>query len=124
MNSVDRDIINQNISRADLQRLRSQNLNLKKKTEKVESLKSPLNKNDLKKEQELKEACAGFEAVFLQEMMKSMRDTLPGDALFEDSNGMNIYKSMYDQYLSDQLSKGSNSIGLKEFLYKELKSSI
>lgn len=76
-------------------------------------------------EAKLKEACAGFEAIFLHSMLKSMRQSLPGDAVFKESNSGNIYQSMYDQYLAENLSKGSgSSIGVKEFLYEQLKDSL
>ena len=88
----------------------------------IESLK---NKSlDSKKDQELKKACAGFEAMFMKKMMESMRDTLPGDALFKESNASSIYTSMYDQYLTDQLSQGDQTTGLKEFLYNQLKNTL
>ena len=73
---------------------------------------------------ELKDACAGFEAIFLNEMLQSMRNTLPGDALFVDSNASNIYQSMQDQNLTENLSKSQNSFGIKDFLYQQLKNSI
>lgn len=76
------------------------------------------------KQQQLKEACAGFEAIFLNTMIKNMRKTLPGDALFEDSHGMNLYKSMQDQYLAEELSKSKSGVGIKEYLYDELKDSL
>jgi len=78
---------------------------------------------DYEKDKELKDACAGFEAIFLKEMIQSMRNTLPGDALFEESNATNIYKSMQDQNLAENLSKSHESVGLKEFLYQQLKGS-
>nr|NJM03817.1 hypothetical protein [Desulfobacula sp.] len=53
-----------------------------------------------------------------------MRESLPGDALFGESNGASIYKSMYDQYLAEELAGKNQSIGLKEFLFKELKDSL
>jgi flagellar protein FlgJ len=57
-------------------------------------------------------------------MIKSMRKSLPGDALLNESHGMDIYKSMYDQYLADELSKSKTSIGVKEFLFQQLKESL
>jgi flagellar protein FlgJ len=81
-------------------------------------------KNTLAKEQELQEACAGFEAIFLNTMVTSMRETLPGDALFGDSNEMDIYQSMYDQALVDELSKNRTPTGIKEFLYQQLKDTL
>jgi len=79
---------------------------------------------ETEKDQELKDACAGFEAVFLKEMIQSMRNTLPGDALFKESNATNIYKSMQDQNLAESLSKSHQSTGIKEFLYQQLKDSL
>ena len=99
---MDIDLVNQNLAKADQDRIKEHRL----------------------KEKELKEACAGFEAIFLNSMIKSMRKSLPGDALFEESHGTDIYKSMYDQYLADELAKSKTSIGVKEFLYQQLKESL
>lgn len=79
---------------------------------------------DPEKEKELKEACAGFEAIFMKKMVESMRSTLPGNALFPQSNTMEIFQSMYDQSLADKLSHTPQSTGLKEFLYQQLKKSL
>ncbi|RLC00750.1 MAG: flagellar biosynthesis protein FlgJ [Deltaproteobacteria bacterium] len=106
---MDIDLVNQNLAKAN-------QVKIKKQT-------SDIARNTLE-EKELKEACAGFEAIFLNTMIKSMRKSLPGNALFNQSHGMDIYKSMYDQYLSDELSKSKTSIGVKEFLYEQLKDSI
>ncbi len=76
------------------------------------------------KEAELKEACEGFEAIFLNTMIKTMRQSLPGDKLLDDSHGIDMYKSMYDQYLSEELSKSKSSIGVKEFLFQQLKKDL
>ena len=81
-------------------------------------------KLDPKEEKELMEACQGFEAIFTKTLMDSMRDTLPGDALFEKSNGQKIFESLHDQYLAEQLSKGRHTSGLKEFLFDQLKKSL
>ncbi len=105
---MDIDIINQNLAKANLS--------------KVEKQTSGLARNTLK-DKELKEACAGFEAIFLNTMIKSMRESLPGDALVNKSHGMGIYKSMYDQHLAEELSKSKTSVGIKEFLYQQLKGS-
>jgi flagellar protein FlgJ len=80
--------------------------------------------SDLTKEKDLKDACAGFEAIFLNTMIKSMRKSLPWDALLDGSHGMDIYKSMYDQHLAEELSRSKTSTGLKAFLYQQLKDSI
>ena len=78
----------------------------------------------LKREQDLKEAAAGFEAVYLNTIMKSMRQTLPGNGLFKENNTSNIYQSMHDEYLTEELAKGKQAIGLKEMLFEELKDRL
>lgn len=77
----------------------------------------------LKREKGLEEACQGFEALMLDTLMKRMRDTLPGDSLFPESNASDIYQSMHDQYLTENLSQGRRVTGLKEFLYQQLQDS-
>ncbi len=77
-----------------------------------------------RKEKDLKEACADFEAVMLSLLMKSMRNSLPGNALFGESNGMNIYQSMHDQYLADRLADSPSSFGIRDFLFEHLKKSL
>ncbi|HCY85170.1 MAG TPA: flagellar biosynthesis protein FlgJ [Desulfobacteraceae bacterium] len=79
---------------------------------------------NLKREKDLKAACEGFEAIFLNSMMKSMRDTLPGDSLFPQSNASDIFQSLHDQYMTEEISQGKESMGLKEFLYDQLKDRI
>lgn len=103
------DLVNQNISRDNLAKI-------EKKTEDIE--------NKALEEEELKKACAGFESILLHTLIKSMRESLPGNAVFDESHGMNIYQSMHDQYLAEELSESNFSTGIKEFLYKELKDSI
>jgi len=69
----------------------------------------------------LKEACQGFEAIFLSTMIKQMRQTLPGDTMFGNGQGMEIYKSMYDQHLADKLAASGRGVGIAEFFYNQLK---
>ena len=102
---MDISIINQNIANSNVEALK----NASRLTEKAEN-------------KELKEACQGFEAIFVRSMLKNMRSSLPGEALFEtDNHGMDIYKSMHDEYLSEALSKQGQGIGISEFLYNELR---
>ncbi len=88
----------------------------------IEGLK---NTSKLSENKELKDACQGFEAIFLKSMLKSMRSSLPGEALFEtDNHGMDIYKSMQDEYLAESLANQGQGVGLGEFLYNELRDKI
>ena len=78
----------------------------------------------LKQEKDLEKACQGFEALMLNTLMQRMRDTLPGDSLFPESNASDIFQSLHDQYLTDNLSQGRQVTGFKEFLYRQLQDSV
>ncbi len=106
---MDMDIVNQNLAAAKLSKVKNQGRSLAEQR---------------LKEKELKTACEGFEAIILNTMIKTMRESLPGDALLGESNSTNIYKSMYDEYLAESLSRSHHSIGIKEILYEQLKKSL
>lgn len=99
------DIINQSLAKAKLSKVENKAVNPDR-------------------EKELRDACTGFEAIYVHKMLSAMRQSLPGNALFKQSNAENIYRSMHDQHLAEQLANSSSSIGLKEFLFEQLKGSL
>lgn len=68
-------------------------------------------------EKALKGAAQQFEALFLNTLLKSMRDANSGDGLF-DSEQTKLYTSMLDQQFAQTLSK--RGIGLAEMMVKQL----
>ncbi len=73
----------------------------------------------------LKATAQQFEALFVQMMLKSMReagDELGGDALF-GSDQEQLYRDMYDKQISLELSQG-RGIGLADMLVRQLEDSI
>ncbi len=69
--------------------------------------------------QALRAAAQQFEALFLQQMLKSMRDATPQDGMF-DSDQTRMYQSMLDQQLSQVLSTKANGTGLAALIEKQL----
>jgi len=67
----------------------------------------------------LREVAGQFEALFLQSMLKSMRDASMGDPIFGDSDQMDMYQGMMDQQLSLEMSSGKG-IGLADMLVRQL----
>ncbi len=65
----------------------------------------------------LKDAAKQFEVLFMNMLLKSMRDTVPQDGMF-DSEQTRFYTSMLDQQLSEKMS--SRGIGLAEIMVKQL----
>ncbi len=80
------------------------------------SLKSQVKGDD---PEALKAAAKQFEALFMQMVLKSMRDTLPKDSPF-DSDQSRMYQSLLDQQLSNVMSSGKNGVGLAAMIEKQL----
>ena len=59
-----------------------------------------------------------FEALFIQMVLKGMRETSMGDPLF-GSDQTDFYRDMHDQQLSIHLSKGQG-LGLADLLVRQL----
>ena len=64
------------------------------------------------------EVAAQFEALFVQMMVKSMRDATISGGLFE-SNQMDFYQGMFDQEVSLHLSR-HGALGLSDILTEQL----
>lgn len=70
----------------------------------------------------LKAAAQQFEAMFLQIVLKSMRDATPKDGLF-DSEQTRMYESLLDQQLSQVIATKGGGTGLAAMIEKQLTRS-
>ncbi|WP_231758126.1 rod-binding protein [Microbulbifer elongatus] len=70
---------------------------------------------------QLQAAAEQFEALFLHQVMKSMREATPRSGLM-DSSATRFYESMFDQQLSSHLS--GRGLGLAEQLVRQLSREI
>ncbi len=68
--------------------------------------------------QALREVAGQFEALFLQMMLKSMRDASLGEGIF-DSDHSKTYQSMFDKQISMDLSQ-KQGIGLADMIIQQL----
>ena len=69
----------------------------------------------------LKKACQEIEAIFIQQMLKQMRATVPKSELIPESSASNLYQDMLDSEYSKLMSESSQSFGIADMLYKQLK---
>lgn len=69
------------------------------------------------RQQELQEATQAFEAIFLNQMMKTSRQSSLGNDLFA-SNAVDQAKTMLDEKRADALAASSN-FGIAEALYNQ-----
>lgn len=70
----------------------------------------------------LKQVAQHFESLYLNMMLKSMRQASLGDPIF-DSNNSGVYRDMYDSQIALQLSQ-QNGIGIADMLVKQLQGHI
>ena len=68
----------------------------------------------------LEDVAAQFESIFLQQMLKSMRDATVKSGLFESSQ-METYQSMADQQLAVQLSE-QGGFGLARMMVEQMQT--
>lgn len=68
----------------------------------------------------LEEVAAQFESIFIQQMLKSMRDATVKSDLF-DSSQMDTYQSMADQQLSVDLAS-NGGIGLARMMVEQMQA--
>lgn len=72
-------------------------------------------------DQALKEVAQQFEAIFINMMLKSMREALPKKGLF-DSQQSEFYTQMLDQQLAQKMS--SSGIGLADMMVQQLNRAV
>ncbi len=74
-------------------------------------------------EEKLKKACANFESLFIYQLLKSMRNTVPlGDPSLK-SFGKETYNMLFDQKIAEEMSNKGQGIGLQKMLFNQLNKS-
>ena len=76
-----------------------------------------------KQENELRKACEEFEAIFVKQMLKSMKSTINKSGLLDGGFAEEIYDDMlYDEY-AKKMTKTAN-FGIANSLYRQLSSGV
>jgi flagellar protein FlgJ len=83
---------------------------------------NPLHGPAIHSDAEIKQVAKNFESIFLEMMMKEMRNSVQKSGLMGNSRGMEFFEGMYDEQLSRQLSTGGG-IGLGQMVYEKLKAA-
>ncbi len=83
--------------------------------------KIPQPKN-ISEETKLRKAANDFEAIFIQQMYKTMRKTSLESNFIQKSEGEKYFRSMLDEHYA-QLTAKSGSLGLGEMIYNQLISN-
>ena len=67
----------------------------------------------------LKEAAQQFEAIFIQQMYKEMRKTIPDDGLIQRGNADDIYTQLQDMQAA-KITAQQGGIGLADLMMQQL----
>lgn len=81
--------------------------------------KATMTPEELAYDKKLREACQGFEAMFLNMMYREMRNTVPDNTLFGTSNADKILQDMLDTEMVNNMA-AAGGVGLADVLYKQL----
>ena len=76
-----------------------------------------------KQDAALKEACKGFEAMFLNMMYREMRATVPENDIIKKSNAIKIFEDMRDTEMTKKIADGGG-IGLGDLIYQQLAPTV
>ena len=88
----------------------------------AEQQKSLPKTKNISDDEKLRDAANDFEAIFVQQMLKTMRKASLDSNLITKSEGEKIFQSMLDEHYSKVMSK-SGSLGLGEMIYQQLISN-
>lgn len=72
----------------------------------------------------LKEAARQFEGVFLNNMMKAMRRTVPQNELFNSGGPTKFYQQMLDQEMAQTMATGSSRVGIADLIIRQFQASV
>jgi murein DD-endopeptidase MepM/ murein hydrolase activator NlpD len=75
-----------------------------------------------KKKEELKKVAQEFEAVFIANLLKVMRETIEESGLMEEGFGKSIYTEMFDQEVSLSMAR-RGALGISNMLYQNLSAA-
>lgn len=77
--------------------------------------------NQQGKNEELMDAAQQFEALFLQQILDGMRDTIPESDLLDGGFAEETYEGMLDEAYAEKMAE-SGGIGLADMIYEQLTS--
>lgn len=68
----------------------------------------------------LKKACKDFESIFVNMLLKNMRNTVSESDMVKKSHAREMFEGMLDEEISKNISNG-DGIGIADILYENLK---
>ncbi|MCA9449503.1 MAG: rod-binding protein, partial [Candidatus Omnitrophica bacterium] len=86
----------------------------------IQTIASRASNGEKMSEEELQKVGQKFEALLLHNLLSTMRDSLPENPLFSESEGEKMYWDMFDESMSEAAASGQ-STGITQAIVEELK---
>lgn len=93
-------------------------------SEATAGLKGSTNSADTLKERKLREACAGFEALMLKQILTLARQSIPKSGLMDGGYGEEMFQSIHDDQIAQKMAGSTNSMGFGDMLYRQLSQAL
>ena len=84
---------------------------------------TPLRTPPLTEDARLRQSSRDLEGVFVEQLFKAMRETVPENSLLSGGAGEEMFTSMMDSHLASQVPNDWND-GLGEALYRQLRAAL
>ncbi|MEW6426961.1 MAG: rod-binding protein [Thermodesulfobacteriota bacterium] len=85
----------------------------------VPSLKNPAGNADRMKEDVLKKACRDFEALLIEQMIATMRSSVPKGGLMDGGFAEEMLQPMQDERMAKELAE-HGGFGLADAMYRQI----
>ncbi len=73
-------------------------------------------------DKEIREIATDFESLFVRQLLKEMRKTIPKDGFLDYSNATEMYMEMGDDALADEVAK-QGGLGIADLVFEQLKDA-
>jgi peptidoglycan hydrolase FlgJ len=77
--------------------------------------------DDSVRDKKLRKVCRDFESIFLFNLFKEMRKTIPRSGMLPSAPGKETFEMMFDQKVAEDLSGRGEGMGLQKMLYEQLR---
>lgn len=89
----------------------------------MDKIKNDTTLSNTEKQKKLKDTAKDFESIFVHNLIKSMRSSIPKDRLISGGNAENIYQDMLDEQYSKIIVKRAD-MGIAKNIYEQFSKSI
>lgn len=72
----------------------------------------------------LQKVARQFESLLVNELLKTMRATVPENTLWGDAGGAKIYRQMHDEALAESIASSGNGLGIADLIVEQMRHTL